>query len=851
MIHMSDLIAAGAHLAQAGDQIQWSGWAYDSRLARTGDLFIALQTARADGHGFIRDAIAAGASGVVCQYAPSAIPASISVLTCDDPLGLLQRWAKAQFAKHAPRTVAITGSVGKTSTKRAIAQVLASRYAVLRSPRSFNADLGLSVTMAELEAQQWAVLEFGADHPGEIRQLCQLFPPEIGIVTNVGSAHIGAFGSQAAIAHEKAAIIQQLPAHGYAILNGDDPLVAAMAEQTHARLLRVGQNAACEIRWSDVTSTVQTTRFTIHIPEHAPERIHLSASGVPSVQAAAFAIAVGYVAGLSLVEMKAALADLAPAHGRFNPVAGRNGATIIDDTFNAAPESVYAALQTLGSLPARRRIAILGDMAELGVASPHFHQQVGQIAAEHVDLLITKGDQAALAANRARELSLTNGYQINTISVHSAAAALAAVPSDLGAGDLVLVKGAAEARMEHVVAGLLSAVSDPRQVLVRQEHVWRNVRIGLPDRPTTVRIDLDALAANVQAIRQAAGVPLMAVLKADAYGHGAVRSARTVLLHGASELAVATLGEALHLRQADIAAPILILGYTPAWQMREVLLNRISVALFDRHVAQSLHEQALALGIKAQVHIKIDTGMARLGLAIEHAVDFIAWLNGLAGIEVVGIFTHFANADEADTSFFELQQQRFQHVLDQLTERGLRPPVVHAANSAAAMVHPSARYDMVRAGIGLYGIDPSSDVRLGLQPVLEFQTEVAQVRQLAAGSPISYGCTFVTKRPSQIATIPVGYADGFRRAPKPWREVLIHGQRVPVVGRVCMDYAMIDVTELDHVQRGDQVVLIGQQGTDRIRAEEVAEWLGTNAYEVVSAILPRVPREPVEHFAER
>ncbi|WP_110515607.1 alanine racemase [Herpetosiphon llansteffanensis] len=851
MIHVIDLIAAGAHLAQAGDQIQWSGWAYDSRLARTGDLFIALQTARADGHGFIRDAIAAGATGIVCQYAPSVIPAAISVLTCDDPLSLLRRWAKAQFAKHAPRTVAITGSVGKTSTKRAVAHVLASRYAVLRSPRSFNADLGLSVTMAELAAQQWAVLEFGADHPGEISQLCQLFPPEIGIVTNVGSAHFGAFGSQAAIAHEKAAIIQQLPAHGYAILNGDDPLVAAMAEQTHARLLRVGQNAACEIRWSDVTSTVQTTRFTIHIPEHAPERIQLSASGVPSVQAAAFALAVGYVAGLSLAEMQAALANLTPAHGRFNPLAGRNGAIIIDDTFNAAPESVYAALQTLGSLPARRRIAILGDMAELGAASPHFHQQVGQTAAEHVDLLITKGDQAALAANRARELSLTNGYHINTISVHSAAAALAAVPSDLGAGDLVLVKGAAEARMEHVVAGLLAAASDPRQVLVRQEHVWRNVRIGLPDRPTTVRIDLDALAANVQAIRQAAGVPLMAVLKADAYGHGAVRSARTVLLHGASELAVATLGEALHLRQADIAAPILILGYTPAWQMREVLLNRISVALFDRHVAQSLHEQASALGIKAQVHIKIDTGMARLGLAIEQAVDFIAWLNSLAGIEVVGIFTHFANADEADASFFELQQQRFQQVLDQLTARGLRPPVVHAANSAAAMAHPSARYDMVRAGIGLYGIDPSSDVRLGLQPVLEFQTEVAQVRQLAAGSPISYGCTFVTKRPSQIATIPVGYADGFRRAPQPWREVLIHGRRVPVVGRVCMDYAMIDVTELEHVQRGDQVVLIGQQGADRIRAEEVAAWLGTNAYEVVSAILPRVPREPVEHFAER
>jgi alanine racemase len=339
-------------------------------------------------------------------------------------------------------------------------------------------------------------------------------------------------------------------------------------------------------------------------------------------------------------------------------------------------------------------------------------------------------------------------------------------------------------------------------------------------------------------------VPLMVTLKADAYGHGALRTARTALTSGAQALAVATLGEARALREAGIAAPILVLGYTPPWQAREAVEQRVTCTVFDLDAARALGEAAAARERQVAVHLKVDTGMARLGIPPEAAGDFLRALGGLPGLHVEGIYTHFATADSADETFGRLQLGRFAGLLADLARAGLRPPLAHAANSAALLRFPEARFDMVRPGIACYGLHPSPDTPLpaGFRPVLSFHTEVAQVKELPAGTPLSYGGAFVTQRPSRIATIPVGYGGGFRRSPH-WRHVLVGGQRAPLVGRVNMDYALIDVSEIAGVRRGAAVVLIGAQGVDAISAEEVAGWLGTINYEIVATILPRVPRE--------
>jgi alanine racemase len=239
--------------------------------------------------------------------------------------------------------------------------------------------------------------------------------------------------------------------------------------------------------------------------------------------------------------------------------------------------------------------------------------------------------------------------------------------------------------------------------------------------------------------------------------------------------------------------------------------------------------------------------MARLGLRTENIsaiVDFFEALHELPGLVVEGVFTHFATADSADQSYARRQLERFGGVLDALAARGLRPPVVHAANSAALLALPDAWFDMVRPGILVYGLAPSDEVGMpdGFRPALAFKTQVAQVKDVPAGEGVSYGATYVTTRATCIAVLPVGYADGFRRAPANWGEVLIRGRRAPLIGRVCMDQCMIDVTEIPGVRQGDEAVLIGRQGDDELTAEAIAERLGTISYEVVAELLARIPR---------
>jgi alanine racemase len=339
----------------------------------------------------------------------------------------------------------------------------------------------------------------------------------------------------------------------------------------------------------------------------------------------------------------------------------------------------------------------------------------------------------------------------------------------------------------------------------------------------------------------------MVALKADAYGHGALKVARTVLHNGASMLGVATVSEAAPLREANISAPILVFGYVPLWQMRDAIRLDVRVTLYSTEAAYALSRAALDLSKTVKVHVKVDTGMGRLGIRHEQLNEVVALvrlIKVLPGLELEGLYTHFAQADAEDKTHAFFQLEHFQQVLHTLRELGLRPPIVHAANSAATLALPAAHFDMVRSGVAIYGLQPSFAVRLpdSFRPALSFKTQVSQVKWVPAGEGISYGSIYVTTHPTCIAVLPVGYADGFRRAPTTWGSVLIHGQEAPILGRVCMDQCMVDVTHIPQTRMGDEVVLIGRQGEATLTAEQVAERLGTINYEVVSEILARVPR---------
>lgn len=378
----------------------------------------------------------------------------------------------------------------------------------------------------------------------------------------------------------------------------------------------------------------------------------------------------------------------------------------------------------------------------------------------------------------------------------------------------------------------------------------------IPLRSAWVEVNLQAIAHNARRLAQiAAPAELMAMVKANAYGHGAIPCAQAALHGGAKWLGVYTIGEGIELRQAGITAPILVVGPTMPELARAGVEHNLTLTIFSMDGAQAISDAAREFNTRARVHIKVDTGMARLGVFSEHALDFARAVHELPNIEIDGVFTHFAMADTPDAfgikgwgnAYTQQQLEKFRGVIASLETAGIAPRYRHCANSPAAVHLAEARFNLVRAGILLYGLDPSPEMPRPSDfiPALSFKTKIALIKQVPAGTYVSYGCTFRAERPTRLAVIMIGYADGFRRKPTNYGEVLIHGKRAPIAGRVCMDQTMIDVTDIDDVQVGDEVVLIGRQGPAEISAEEVGEKLGTNNYETIATISARLERRYV------
>ena len=354
-------------------------------------------------------------------------------------------------------------------------------------------------------------------------------------------------------------------------------------------------------------------------------------------------------------------------------------------------------------------------------------------------------------------------------------------------------------------------------------------------------IDLDALADNVRLLKsQANGAALLAVVKANAYGHGAVAVARAALAAGADRLGVICVDEGEQLRRAGITAPILVMGHTPAEEARRLVDLSLTPSVVSREVALALARLASERGIEVAVHLKVDTGLNRYGLPPSEAADLGRWLRDLAGVQVEGLFTHFASADEGDKSHTLEQHRLFLSVAEQLDW----VPIRHVSNTATLLDMPDMSLEMVRPGLGIYGCYPSSQVNrsLPVRPALSLKSRVARLTSLAPGESVSYGRIWRASRPSLIGLVLCGYADGLPRALSNRGSALVRGQRAPIVGRVCMDMCMVDLSDIPDVAVDDEVVIIGRQGEEEISADEVAELCGTISYEILCGISARVSR---------
>ena len=359
---------------------------------------------------------------------------------------------------------------------------------------------------------------------------------------------------------------------------------------------------------------------------------------------------------------------------------------------------------------------------------------------------------------------------------------------------------------------------------------------------TWLEIDLGAIKNNIQQIKTMTQTQVMAVIKANGYGHGVLEAARAAAEAGATWCGVARMEEALNLRRAGLKTEVMVLGYTPPVLVPEAIEKNIHVAIYDIQMARAYAAQARLVAGKLRAHVKVETGMGRLGMRPEKVPGFLEDIQGAGQIDISGIFTHFARADEPSSGATEKQLAVFHELLQELEARALRPGLVHAANSAAVINFPGAHFDLVRPGIAIYGLDPSPETRLpaGFQPALTWKARLTSLRKLPPGHGVSYGSIYVTSRAEQIGVIPVGYGDGFRRIDG--QEVLCQGRRVKVVGRVCMDQSMLQLDSVPEAAPGDEVVLLGKQGQEEITAGELAQRWGTLNYEVVCGLADRLPR---------
>jgi len=369
---------------------------------------------------------------------------------------------------------------------------------------------------------------------------------------------------------------------------------------------------------------------------------------------------------------------------------------------------------------------------------------------------------------------------------------------------------------------------------IEEESAW----LG---RPVWADVDLDALEHNVRELkRQACGALLMAIVKANAYGHGATGIARAALAAGADRLGVVCVDEGEELRRAGVTAPILVMGHTPVSQAERAVALDLTTTVGSHHFAEAVAQRAIERGVTIRVHLKVETGLNRYGLPPEQLLPLAESMRHLPGLDVEGLWTHFATGDEPEKSYVQRQFRAFTAVADQLPWIRLR----HVANTATVLDMPELSLDMVRVGIGLYGCYASEDVDRGtlLRPVMSLKSRVARLRRLDPGESVSYGCTWTAARPSVVALVMCGYGDGLRRTLSNKGSVLVRGRRAPIVGRIAMDMCVADVTEIPYVALDDEVVIIGRQRDDEISAEEVARLSDTISYETLTGITARVPR---------
>jgi alanine racemase len=816
-----------------------------------GALFFALHGPRHDGHHHLAALYAKGVRLFVMSHAPASLGPfeGAGFVQVADTLAALQALAAQHRAAFELPVWAITGSNGKTIVKEWLAQLLAPDEDICRSPKSYNSQIGVPLSVWELAPGRHTlgIFEAGISERGEMARLARIIRPTHGIFTTLGTAHDAGFASEAEKLAEKLQLFEQ-PGFELLVYCADQPAVHAALQARHLPALAWTRHevpgAALRFRLKSTTAGTTTVRVrlgemsaTAHFPaEHlalrAAARFTLPFADEPSVENALHCLAVllwrqlDPATALAPAEIQRRLLRLQPVAMRLERKQGRHGCYLLDDTYNNDLAGLALALDAL-SRQARPggRTLILSDVLESGLSGPALYARVLALVRAHsVTRLIGVGEAVTAELGEASLQTEFEQNQLLTQFYPTTEALLADLrPADFQ-NETILIKGARRFGFERVVAAL------------------QQLQHG-----TVLEVNLDALTHNLQYYRQrlAPRTKLMVMVKAFAYGSGSYEVASLLQFQRADYLAVAYPDEGQQLRENGISLPIMVLNPGPDSfeQLRRYRLEPEIYSLERLHdYLQAAREATAGSAPLPPLHLKLDTGMRRLGFDEN---DLPALLDQLAAhsaqLPVASIMTHLAAADDpAHDDFTQQQLSTFQRMAAAIEAVLGRSVLKHALNSAGIRRFPEAQFDMVRLGVGLYGVEAGDESSHNLLPVSTLRTTVSQVKTLPANTTVGYGRRGVaTAHERRVATLAIGYADGYdRRFSAGAGLVLLHGRRAPVVGSVCMDMVMVDVTDIPETQPGDVAVLFGEGLT----INELSARISTIPYELLTNVSERVKR---------
>jgi Alr-MurF fusion protein len=781
-------------------------------------LFFALHTARRDGHAYIGEAYKAGVRHFVVSHPiPLENLGGAGVLLVGntlEALGNLAAWHRAQCSLPV---IGITGSNGKTIVKEWLNQLLGDRYRVVRSPRSYNSQIGVPLSVWQIRPEDTlGIFEAGISLPGEMERLEPIIRPDYGILTNIGAAHDEGFGSRTEKLEEKLRLFGRAV---WLIYCQDDPLihqqVQSFKESIHPGIQLFG--------WSKRTGTSASLEVTrIHIGEGkttitacyqtVSQQITIPFSDEASIENALHCWCQLLLLQVPETAIRAAMENLQPVAMRLELKQAIHQCTLINDSYSADLDSLYIALDFLGQQHQHpRKTVILSDFLETGQPDVEVFGAVAQALKQRgIDRVIGIGPHISQFSGLFEQESLFFADTDDFIRQF---------PHLSFRDESILLKGARAFAFERI-----------SRVLELQAH------------QTVLEIDLTAMAYNLQMLRQLLRptTRVMAMVKAFSYGSGSYEIANLLQFHKVEYLAVAYTDEGVHLRNSGITLPIMVMN--PETGAFETLVaHHLEPEIFSFSMLRAFRGYLEEEGIQRYpVHIKLDTGMHRLGFAPAEVGELATWLRADASMEVKSVFSHLAaSEDPQEDSFTLLQEQRFVEGCRTLEAALSYPFLRHLDNTAGILRHPDFQFDMVRLGIGLYGVNSANSISLNLQEVSTLKTTIAQVRHLEPGETVGYNRRGKIVRPSVIATVRIGYADGYPLSlGNGAGKMLVKGLLAPTIGSVSMDMAMIDITGIEDVSEGDEVIVFGGD----LPVQQVAGWAGTIPYEILTGISQRVLR---------